>query len=467
MGRIFESSSYIFIYKDDEYWLFLPVRVGGGEIMTKFFRFEELGTNYKSEVIGGVSTFVTMAYIVIVNPAILSKGGFPHEASVTATIIAAFIGTMIMALYARRPFAVAPYMGENAFVAFTVCIAMGYNWQTALGAVFWGGVIFVLITILKIRSWIARAIPDGLKISFAAGIGLFIMFIGLNVSGIIRLGVEDAPVKIGNFSTAGPLLGIFCVILIAILMVKRIPGAIIIGIMVTSFIAFVSGAANWPSEIISPPPTLEPLLFKLDIAGALSIDFLPVLLVVFILDFVDTMGTLIGVSARANLLDENRNLPEIEKPMLADAVATVTGALAGTSTTGTFIESAAGIEAGAKSGFASLVTALMFLLCLFFAPLFVAVPAFAYGPALVIVGFTMLSSLRDFPFNDYTELFPAAATIAFMSFTYNLGFGIAAGFVLYPILKIISGRIKEIPAGLWILFGFSLLLFIIYPYDKI
>jgi AGZA family xanthine/uracil permease-like MFS transporter len=467
MGRIFESSSYIFIYKDDEYWLFLPVRVGGGEIMTKFFRFEELGTNYKSEVIGGVSTFVTMAYIVIVNPAILSKGGFPHEGSVTATIIAAFIGTMIMALYARRPFAVAPYMGENAFVAFTVCIAMGYNWQTALGAVFWGGVIFVLITILKIRSWIARAIPDGLKISFAAGIGLFIMFIGLNVSGIIRLGVEDAPVKIGNFSTAGPLLGIFCVILIAILMVKRIPGAIIIGIMVTSFIAFVSGAANWPSEIISPPPSLEPLLFKLDIAGALSIDFLPVLLVVFILDFVDTMGTLIGVSARANLLDENRNLPEIEKPMLADAVATVTGALAGTSTTGTFIESAAGIEAGAKSGFASLVTALMFLLCLFFAPLFVAVPAFAYGPALVIVGFTMLSSLRDFPFNDYTELFPAAATIAFMSFTYNLGFGIAAGFVLYPILKIISGRIKEIPAGLWILFGFSLLLFIIYPYDKI
>jgi len=435
--------------------------------MKKFFRFEKLGTDYKSETIGGVSTFITMAYIVIVNPAILSKGGFPHEASVTATIIAAFIGTLMMALYARRPFAIAPYMGENAFIAFTVCLAMGYSWQTALGAVFWGGVIFVLITVLKIRSWIAKAVPDSLKISFAAGIGLFIMFIGLSVSGIVRLGVEGAPVKIGNLSSAGPLLGMICIVLIAILMIKKIPGAIIIGILVTSFVAFISGAADWPSEIVSAPPSLEPLLFKLDILGALSLDFLPILLVVFILDFVDTMGTLIGVSARANLLDENHNLPEIEKPMLADAVATVTGALAGTSTSGTFIESAAGIEAGAKSGFASLVTAAMFLLCLFFAPLFVAVPAFAYGPALVIVGFIMLSSLKDFPFNDYTELFPAAATIAFMSFTFNLGFGIAAGFVFYPILKIISGRAKEISAGIWVLFSISLLLFIIYPYDKI
>jgi AGZA family xanthine/uracil permease-like MFS transporter len=435
--------------------------------MKKFFRFEQLGTNYKSEIIGGITTFVTMAYIVIVNPAILAKGGFPHEASVTATIIAAFVGTLIMALYARRPFAIAPYMGENAFVAFTVCIAMGYSWQTALGAVFWGGVIFVLITILKIRSWIANAIPDSLKLSFAAGIGLFIMFIGLNVSGIIRVGVQDAPVKIGDLSAVGPLLGILSVIIIALLIIKKVPGAIIIGILLTSFAAYISGAADWPSNIISNPPSLKPLLFKLDILGALSFDFLSITLVLFILDFVDTMGTLIGVSARANLLDVNKNLPEIEKPMLADAIATVTGALAGTTTTGTFIESAAGIEAGAKSGFSSLITALMFLLCLFLAPLFVAVPAFAYGPALIIVGFSMLSTLKDFPFDDYTELFPSAATIAFMSFTFNLGFGIAAGFVFYPILKIVSGRARELSPGVWVLSGLSLLLFIIYPYDKI
>jgi AGZA family xanthine/uracil permease-like MFS transporter len=435
--------------------------------MKKFFRFERLGTNYKAETIGGISTFVTMAYIVIVNPAILSKGGFPHEASVTATIIAAFIGTILMALYARRPFAVAPYMGENAFLAFTVCLAMGYSWQSALGAVFWGGVIFVIITLLKIRSWIARAIPDSLKISFAAGIGLFIMFIGLNVSGIVRLGVPDAPVKIGQLSSGGPFLGVFCVILIALLIIRKVPGAIIIGILSTSIIAFISGIADWPTEIVSAPPSLEPLFLKLDLTGVFRLDFLPILLVVFILDFVDTMGTLIGVSSRANLLDENHNLPEIEKPLLADAIATVAGALAGTSTTGTYIESAAGIEAGAKSGFASLITAVMFLFCLFFAPLFVAIPPFAYGPALIIVGFLMMTSLKDLPFNDYTELFPSAATIALMSFTYNLGFGIAAGFILYPVVKIVSGRYKDMSAGIWILFAISLLLFLIYPYDKI
>jgi AGZA family xanthine/uracil permease-like MFS transporter len=259
--------------------------------MKKFFRFERLGTNYKAETIGGISTFVTMAYIVIVNPAILSKGGFPHEASVTATIIAAFIGTILMALYARRPFAVAPYMGENAFLAFTVCLAMGYSWQSALGAVFWGGVIFVIITLLKIRSWIARAIPDSLKISFAAGIGLFIMFIGLNVSGIVRLGVPDAPVKIGQLSSGGPFLGVLCVILIALLIIRKVPGAIIIGILSTSIIAFISGIADWPTEIVSAPPSLEPLFLKLDLTGVFRLDFLPILLVVFILDFVDTMGT--------------------------------------------------------------------------------------------------------------------------------------------------------------------------------
>jgi len=435
--------------------------------MKNFFHFEELGTNYRSEIIGGISTFVTMAYIVIVNPAILSKGGFPHEASVTATIIASLAGTLMMAFYARRPFAVAPYMGENAFIAFTVCITMGYSWQTALGAVFWAGVIFVIITLSKIRSWIANAIPRSLKISFAAGIGLFIMFIGLNDSGIVRLGIENAPVKIGQLSSAGPLLGVFCVIIIAVMLIKKIPGAIIIGILVTSFIAFISGVADWPSEIVSAPPSIEPLLFKHDILGALTVDFIPILLVIFILDFVDTMGTLIGVSARANLLDENHNLPQIEKPLLADAVASVTGALVGTSTTGTFIESAAGIEAGAKSGFASLITALMFLLCLFFAPLFVAVPPFAYGPALIIVGFIMLSPLKDLPFDDYTELFPAAATIALMSFSFNLGFGMAAGFVLYPIFKILSGRTRDMSPCIWILFGISLLLFVIYPYDKV
>ncbi|MCP4583621.1 MAG: NCS2 family permease [candidate division Zixibacteria bacterium] len=435
--------------------------------MRKFFEFDKLGTNYKNEILGGVTTFFAMAYIIIINPAILANGGIPKEASVTATIIAAAIGTLVMAFYARRPFAVAPYMGENAFIAYTVCLGMGYKWETALGAVFIGGVIFIIITALKIRSWIARAIPDSLKRSFAAGIGFFIMFIGLNESGIIRLGVEGAPVKVGQLSTAGPLLAIFCVILISILIIRKIPGSLLIGLLVTTVFSYIAGTATWPTDLISAPPSLSPILFKLDIAGALSIDFLPVILVVFILDFVDTMGTLIGVSARAGLLDKNNNLPEIEKPMMADAIATVAGAAAGTSTTGTFIESAAGIEAGAKSGFASLITAGMFLLCLFFAPIFVSVPASAYGAALVVVGFLMLSPLKELQFDDYTELIPAAATIALMSFTFNLGIGMTAGFILYPLLKLFSGRTRELTAGIWILFAISVLLYIFYPYGKI
>ncbi len=434
--------------------------------MKKFFRFDSLGTNYKNEILGGMTTFFAMGYIIIVNPAILAVGGFPKEASVTATIVAAMIGTFVMAIYARRPFAIAPYMGENAFIAFTVCVSMGYSWQKALGAVFIGGVIFVIITAFRIRGWLAKAIPNSLKLSFAAGIGFFIMFIGLNMTGIVRLGVAGAPVKIGQLSATGPLLAVFCVILISILMIRRIPGSILIGLIATTIFSFILGAADWPAKLISSPPSLSPLFLKLDIAGALTRDFLGVIVVVFILDFVDTMGTLIGVSAKAKLLDENMDLPEIEKPMMADAVATVAGALVGTSTTGTFLESAAGIEAGAKSGFASLVTALMFALSLFFAPLFVSVPPFAYGAALIVVGFLMLSPIKDIPFDDYSELFPSIATIALMSFTYNLGFGMVAGFALYPIFKLFSGRSRDLTAGTWVLFGIAILLFIFYPYER-
>lgn len=435
--------------------------------MRKFFGFTEYGTNYRREVIGGVTTFFAMAYIVIVNPAILAAGGIPKEANFTATILAAVIGTLLMAFYARRPFAIAPYMGENAFIAYTVCLGMGYSWQQAFGALFIGGAIFVVITALKIRGWVTTAIPNCLKRSFAAGIGFFIMFIGLNETGLVRLGVPGAPVKIGVLSTTGPLLAIFCIVLISILMIRRVPGAILIGLLFTTIISFVVGHAQWPTQWFSMPPSLEPLFLKLDIAGAFKVDFLPVILVLFILDFVDTMGTLIGVSARAGLLDNNNNLPQIEKPMMADAVATISGALLGTSTTGTFIESAAGIEAGARTGFASLVTAIMFLLCLFLAPIFVAVPPVAYGAALIIVGFLMLGPIKELRYDDYSELFPSVATIALMSFTYNIGFGMAAGFILYPLFKLISGKSKELSPGIWVLFALSILLFIFYPYKKI
>jgi len=433
-------------------------------MIKKFFALEELGTNVKTEILAGVTTFMTMAYIVVVNPAILQVAGIPKGPSMVATILSAFFGTIIMGVYAKRPFAIAPYMGENAFVAYTVVKVLGYSWQTALGAIFIGGVLFTLITILKLRSWLANAIPLGLKYSFAVGIGLFLTFIGLNDTGLVKLGVPGAPVQVGNIRSPEALLAVFAILLIAILIIKKVRGAILIGILATTFLSFIFKIAPAPTRWLSLPPSLSPIFLKLDILGALSWGFFAVILTVFVMDFVDTMGTLIGVSARAGLLDENGNLPEIEKPMLADALATVFGALVGTTTTGTFIESATGIEEGGRSGLTAVVTALLFLVCLFFAPLFTAIPAQAYGPALIIVGMFMISSITKIDFSDYTELIPAFFVITLMSFTYNLGIGITAGFVLYPIFKLVSGRTKEVASGLWFLFVLSILFYIFFPY---
>lgn len=433
-------------------------------MLEKIFKLKEQGTDVRTEVIAGFTTFMTMAYIIVVNPAILESAGIPKGPSMVATILSAAFGTLIMGFYAKRPFAIAPYMGENAFVAYTVVKVLGYSWQTALGAIFIGGVLFTLITICRLRVWLANAIPEGLKYSFAVGIGLFLTFIGLNEAGIVILGVPGAPVKIGNITTVPVLLAIFGFVLIGILMVKRVKGAILIGILTTTFFAFVFGAAKVPESLISLPPDVRLILFKLDILGALTWGFFAVILVVFIMDFVDTIGTLIGVSARAGFLDKKGNLSEIEKPMLADALATVFGALVGTTTTGTFIESAAGVEEGGKTGLTAVIVAILFLIALFFAPILIAIPPFAYGPALIIVGLLMLSPITKIDFGDYTESIPAFAVVVLMSFTYNIGVGMTAGFVLYPFFKSIAGKYKEVHPGLWILAILSLLFYIFYPY---
>lgn len=430
----------------------------------KFFKLRESGTNLRTEIIAGVTTFMTMAYIIVVNPKILQVAGIPFGPSMVATIISAIFGTLLMGLYAKRPFAIAPYMGENAFIAYTVVKILGYTWQTALGAIFIGGVLFTLLTIFRLRTWLAKAIPIGLKYSFAVGIGLFLTFIGLNETGIVKLGSPGAPVKIGDVTSVPILLAIFGFLLMGILMVKKIKGAILLGILTTTFLSFPLGVGSLPQKWVSPPPSLIPILFKLNILGALTWGFFAVILTIFVMDFVDTMGTLIGVSARAGFLDEHGNLPQIEKPMLCDALATIFGALVGTTTTGTYIESAAGIEEGGKTGLTACVTAILFCFALFFAPFLTSVPPQAYGPALIIVGLLMLQPITKINFGDYTELIPAFCVIVLMSFTYNLGIGITAGFVLYPFFKLITGRVKEIHPGLWILCILSLLFFIFYPY---
>jgi len=431
--------------------------------MRKYFKFEEFGTNYRQEIIGGLTTFVTMAYIIIVNPAILEAAGIPKGPSMVATILSAAFGTLIMALYANRPFAIAPYMGENAFVAFTVVKVLGYSWQTAIGAVFVSGVLFTLLTVLRVRSWLVSAIPVNLKYSFGIGIGLFLTLIGLNEMGVV-VGGQGTPVTMGDLSSPSTLLAILCFLAMAVFMIYNIKGGILYAILGTTVLSMLLHVTEVPSQLVSLPPSLAPIFLKLDVLGAISWGFFSVILTMFMMDFLDTMGTLIGVSIRANLVDEEGNLPEIEKPMLADALATVLGALLGTSTTGTYIESANGIEAGARTGFSSVIVALLFLASLFFAPFFTAVPAHAYGPALVIVGLLMFSPIVKMDFNDYTEFIPSFAVIILMSFTYNIGIGMTAGFVLYPLLKVIGGRYREIPAGLWILGALSLLFYVFYPY---
>jgi AGZA family xanthine/uracil permease-like MFS transporter len=432
--------------------------------MKIYFEFAKHGTSYKQETLAGLATFLTMAYIIVVNPAILEVAGIPKGPSMTATILAACMGTLIMAVYAKRPFALAPYMGENAFIAFTVVKTLGYSWQTALGAIFISGILFTVLTVTKVRGWLAETLPPSLKYSFGVGIGLFLTFIGLNETGIIAPGVPGAPVTLGRLSQPSVLLSILGFFLIAGLMIKRVRGAVIIGIIMITFLSFLWGITPVPTAWIGLPPDPGPIVLELDIIGALSIKNLPIVLIIFIMAFVDTVGTLIGLSARGNLLDRQGNLPEIEKPMLADAVANLIAPVVGTTTTGAYIESAAGITEGGRTGFTSLVVAGLFLLALFFAPILTAVPPHAYGTALVVIGIFMISPITKIDFHDYTELVPAFLTVVLMIFTYNIGVGMTAGLLAYPVLKTVDGRAAEVPVGMWVFAALSILFFVFYPY---
>ncbi len=456
MIRPFFSVSFRLAFFSRLYYFF--------NVMKTYFEFNKYGTSYKQETLAGVATFLTMAYIIIVNPAVLEVAGIPRGPSMTATILSAAFGTLIMGVYAKRPFAIAPYMGENAFVVFTVVKVLGCPWQTALGAIFIAGVLFTILTVLKVRSWLADTLPQSLKLSFSTGIGLFLAFIGLNETGIVVLGVPGAPVSLGRLSQPTVLLAVLGFLIIAVLMIRRIRGAIIIGILAVTVLSFLGSVTPVPSAWMSMPPALTPIALRLDISDALSIRNLPIAFIIFVMAFIDTVGTLLGLSARGGLLDEKGNLPEIEKPMLADALANMIAPLLGTTTTGAYIESAAGIAEGGRTGFTALVVASLFLLSLFFSPILTAVPAHAYGTALIVIGIFMIASISKLDFSDYTELIPAFLTIVLMVFTYNVGVGMTAGLLTYPVLKTISGRHREVQPGMWVFALLSLLFYIFYPY---
>lgn len=408
----------------------------------------------RAEVVGGVTTFVSMAYIIVVNPAILSAAQFPAGPSTVATILTAVFGTLLMGLYANRPFAVAPYMGENAFIAFGLA-AFGITWQQRLGAVFVSGVIFVVITLVGLRTWLADSISPSMKHSFAAGIGLFLTFIGLFEAGIVKSS-QAVPVQLGDIRSTPVLLAVFGFIVIGVLMVRRVPGAILIGIVVTAIAGSLLGAGKLPTRVFALPFTgaydLGAIAFQLDVVSILRIAFLPILLTLFLMALFDTLGTLVA-------LDPNGDL---KKPMLVDALSCTFSGLIGTSTSGAYIESSTGIREGARTGLASVVTAGLFALSLFFIPLFEPMQSlqYAYAPALLIVGMLMLRAVTKIDFDDLTELVPAFTTVIVMVFTFNIANGLTAGLVIYPVMKVLAGRARELRAGTLALAGLCVLYYV-------
>lgn len=451
--------------------------------LESFFKVKERGSSVKVELLGGLTTFLTMAYIIVVNPAILAFAGFPQGPTTVATILAAVLGCLLMGFYANRPIAVAPYMGENAFIAFGLA-AMGIGWQERLGAVFWSGVAFLALSLFRLRPWLANSISQSMKYSFAAGIGLFLTFIGLYQVGIVTsaasgmtvealqvhgtnlLAAPPVPLKIGNWHDPKVLLAIFGFIVTCALLHRRVRGAVLIGIVLTAAIGILFGHGHAPTGVFAMPftgeYTLEPIFLKLDVFSPLHVHFLPILVTLFLMSFLDTLATLIGVGAAGDMLDEKGNFQDVEKPMIVDAVSCIGSSLIGTSTSGAYIESAAGIREGARTGLAAIVTGLLFFVALFFLPLVTPFQqlAYAYAPALMAVGVLMLHALKKIDMEDLTEAVPAIATIVLMIFSYNTANGLTAGLVLYVLMKIASGRWKELNSGSYVLAGMCLIYFL-------
>lgn len=414
-------------------------------MLDKFFKITENKSTLKTEVIAGITTFMTMVYILAVNPSILSAAGMDKDAVFTATALSAVIATLVMALYAKLPFALAPGMGLNAFFAFTVVLGMGYSWEFALTAVFLEGIIFIILTAFNIRELIVNSIPLNLKHAVSVGIGLFIAFIGLKGTGLI----VDNPatlVSLGNMKNPEVLVGMAGVLIIGVLLAKNIKGAILIGILVSTIIGLIVGVTIIPENfsLVSLPPSLEPIFFKFDFSQVFTLDMLIVLFTFLFVDMFDTVGTLVGVSSKSGMLDKDGNVPRVKQALFADSIGTFVGAILGTSTVTTYVESAAGVAEGGKTGMTALTVAGMFALALFFAPIFMIIPAAATAPALIIVGLFMISPIMKIDLTDYTEAIPAFFTIIMMPLTYSIAEGIVFGMLSFVLLKLLTGRYKEI-----------------------
>ncbi|MBR4595805.1 MAG: NCS2 family permease [Bacteroidales bacterium] len=426
----------------------------------KLFGFDSKKHSVRTEILAGITTFLTMAYILAVNPGIFSAlPGMPSGSVFTATALAAIIGTLVMALYAKKPFALAPGMGLNAFFVYTVCLGMGYSWQFALTAVLLEGILFIILTLTKVRSWLLNAIPGTLKKAIGAGIGLFIAFIGLQNAGII-VNSDATLVTLGHITEGKALLGLVGLFITAGLVMAKIRGGILWGILATTALGLIikdpatGEAITKLSGVVSLPASVEPIAFKFEWHNILTLDMLVVVFTFLFIDMFDTMGTIIGVHQGTDLIPEgNRkdDIPGMEKMFLADSIATVCGACLGTSTTTTYVESASGVGEGGRTGLTAFSTAICFILALFFSPLFLAIPGAATAPALIVVGVMMMSPLKSIHWEDYCRAIPAFLTIIMMPLAYSISDGILIGVISYVLCHVVAGKFKEISITMWIL----------------
>ena len=413
-------------------------------MLEKLFQLKDNKTTVRTEILAGITTFMTMAYILAVNPSILSATGMDKNALFTATALASLIATLVMAFVAKLPFALAPGMGLNAFFAFTVVLGMGHTWQFALTAVFLEGLIFILLTAFNIRELIVNAIPMSVKHAVSAGIGLFIAFIGMQNAGVI-INNDATLVGLGDMGSPGVILALLGLVLTAVLLALKVKGALLIGIFVVTIAGIPFSVTQLPeSNLVSLPPSISPIFMKFEFSQILTLDMLIVLFTFLFVDMFDTVGTLVGVSDKAGMLDKQGRVPRAKQALFADAIGTTAGAMLGTSTVTTYVESASGVAEGGRTGLTSLSVAVMFAIALFFAPVFTMVPGAATAPALILVGFFMMSPILKINFDDFTEAIPAFLTIIMMPLAYSIAEGIVFGMISYVLLKLMTGKHKDL-----------------------
>lgn len=427
-------------------------------MLNKLFGLNPKETNVKTEIMAGLTTFLTMAYILAVNPNILSATGMDRGALFSTTVLISAAATILMGLYAKLPFALAPGMGLNAFFAYTICLIMGYSWQFALTAVFLEGLIFILLTVTNVREKIVDIIPETLKKSISVGIGIYIAFIGLSSAEIV-VNNDATLVSIGDLSQGPALLCIIGIVLSSVLLIKKVPGALLIGIIVTTLIGIPLGVTQF-NGVMSSPPSVEPIFCKFEWTRIFTSEMFVIVFTLLFVDLFDTIGTLIGVATRAGMI-KNGKIPHLKQAFMVDALATTSGAIMGSSTVTTFVESAAGVEQGGRSGLTAFVCGLCFLVSLFFAPLFLSIPSAATAPVLVLVGVMMMSSVVEINFREYSEAIPAFICFVMMPLCYSISDGIVLGMLSYVIINLCAGKYNKLSIGMYILSAFFLLKFLV------